>query len=79
MNIKKIKFNAIDLLILLVIVAAIVSGVVASIKDAEPVPLLLNLFSSFAAMLSLYTVAAIVNYLAEITDILNRNVDKEIK
>ena len=51
------------------------------IIDAEPMPLLLYTAYAAGSMLFLYTVAAIINYLAEITDILQRgantNKDKE--
>lgn len=63
------------------LIAAIIAGVAESINDAEPVPLLLYTAYAAGSMLFLYTVAAIINYLAEITDILQRgantNKDKE--
>ena len=56
-----------------ILVVAIVAGVIESFADAEPVPLLLNVVCAAGAMLFLYTVAAILNYLAEITELLKRN------
>ncbi len=67
------------LLAWLLLIAAIVVGVVESIDDAEPVPLLLYTIYAAGVMLLLYAVAAVINYLAEITDILKRNVDKNGK
>ena len=55
-----------------ILVVAIVTGVIESFNDAEPVPLFLNVACAAGAMLFLYTVAAILNYLAEITDLLKR-------
>ena len=65
------------LLAWLLLIVAIVVGVVESIEDAEPVPLLLYTAYAIGGMLLLYSVAAVLHYLAEITDILKRNVDKE--
>ena len=57
----------------LLLIAAIIAGVVESINDAKPVPLMLYTAYAACAMLLLYSIAAIINYLAEITDILKRN------
>lgn len=65
------------LLAWLVLIVAIIAGVVESFNDAEPVPLLLYTSYAAGAMLLLYVVAAIIHYLAEITDILKRNMDKD--
>lgn len=56
-----------------ILVVAIVTGVIESFNDAEPVPLFLNVVCAAGAMLVLYTIAAILNYLAEITELLKRN------
>ncbi|MBQ9121375.1 MAG: hypothetical protein IJY12_03300 [Clostridia bacterium] len=63
----------------LLLIVAIVAGVVESVNDAEPVPLLLYTVYAVGAMFLLYAIAAIINYLAEITDILKRNIDKDTK
>ena len=67
------------LLAWVLLVVAIVSGVVESFHDSEPVPLMLYTAHAAGIMLLLYTIAAIVHYLAEITDILKRNIDKDTK
>jgi len=67
------------LLAWLLLIIAIVVGCIESFSDAEPVPLLLYVFYAAGAMLLLCTIAAIINYLAEITDILKRNMDKDIE
>ena len=67
------------LLAWLLLIVAIVVGSVESFSDAEPVPLFLYVFYAACAMLFLYAIAAIINYLAEITDILKRNIDKDMK
>lgn len=67
------------LLAWLVLIVALVAGGVESFNDAEPVPLLLYTSYAAGAMLLLYAIAAIINYLAEITDILKRNIDKDTK
>ncbi|MBQ7006630.1 MAG: hypothetical protein IJN59_02250 [Oscillospiraceae bacterium] len=67
------------LLAWLLLIVAIGAGVVESFNDAEPVPLFLYTFYAAGAMLLLYTVAAIIHYLAEITDILKRNADNDRK
>lgn len=59
------------------LIVALVMGVVDNFRDHEPVPLLMYPLSAVGCMLLLYTVAAILNYLAEITDILKRNVDND--
>lgn len=63
----------------LLLITAIAVGIVESFVDAEPVPLLLYTARAAVAMLVLYTIAAIVHYLAEITDILQRNADHDTK
>ena len=63
----------------LLLIVAVIVGVVESFDSAEPVPLLLYIAYAGGAMLFLYTVAAIINYLAEITDILKRNMDDDAK
>ena len=50
-----------------------------SFDDAEPVPLLLYIAYAGGVMLLLYAIASIINYLAEITDILKRNMDEDAK
>lgn len=66
------------LLAWLFLIVAIVVGVIESFNDAEPVPLLLYISYAVGAMLLLYAIASIINYLAEITDILRRNIDKDM-
>ena len=56
---------------------AIIAGVVNSFRDNEPIPLMIYPLYAAGTMLLLYVVAAILNYLADITDILKRNVDKD--
>lgn len=63
----------------ILLILAIAVGIVESFVDAEPVPLLLYTAQAAAAMLLLYTVAAVLHYLAEITDILRRNDDQDTK
>ena len=65
------------LLAWVLLVVAVVAGVVDSIQDAEPIPLLLYTVQAAGGMLFLYSIAAIINYLAEIADILKRNVDQD--
>ncbi len=82
---KKLIFSKSKIAIILrllawvLLVVAVIVGVVESFDDAEPVPLLLHIAYAGAEMLLLYTVAAIINYLAEITDILKRNMDEDAK
>ena len=61
------------------LVVAVVLGAVESIQDAEPVPLFLYVACAAGAMLALYTVAALLHYLAEITDILKRRSDEDTR
>ena len=61
------------------LVLAVVFGVIESFRDAEPVPLLLYVVNAAVAMLALYTVAAILHYLAEITEILKRRSDEDTR
>ena len=63
----------------MLLVVAVIVGVVESFDNAEPVPLLLYIAYAGGAMLLLYTIASIINYLAEITDILKRNMDEDAK
>ena len=63
----------------LLLIVAIIAGIAESISDAEPVPLLLYTAEAAGAMLLLYSLAAIINYLAEITDILKRNTSTDQK
>ena len=63
----------------LLLIIAIAVGIVESFVDAEPIPLLLYTAQAAAAMLALYTVAAVLHYLAEITDILQRSADQDTK
>lgn len=67
------------LLAWLLLIIAIIFGVIESFHDSEPVPLFLYTAYAAGAMLFLYTVAEILHYLAEITDILKRNMDKDTK
>ena len=57
--------------------AAILVGVMESISDAEPMPLLIYSVQAAAVMLLLYTVAAILHYLAEITDALKNKAERD--
>ena len=59
------------------LVAAILVGIAKSIADAEPMPLLFYTVQAAVVMLLLYTIAAILNYLAEITDTLKHNADRD--
>ena len=63
----------------LLLIVAIIAGIAESISDAEPVPLLLYTAEVAGAMLLLYSLAVIINYLAEITDILKRNASTDQK
>ena len=67
------------LLAWILLVIAVVKGVAECFKDSEPVPLILYTAYAAGGMLLLYIIAAIINYLAEITDILKRNLDKDTK
>lgn len=67
------------LLAWLLLAVAIVAGVVESINESEPIPLMVYTAHAAGAMLCLYTIAAILHYLAEIADILKRNMDKDAK
>ena len=60
-----------------ILVVAIIAGVVNSFRDNEPIPLMIYPLYAAGTMLLFYVVAAILNYLADITDILKRNVDKD--
>ena len=60
-----------------ILIVALFMGVVDSLRDHEPVPLLMYPLTAVGSMLLFYTVAAILNYLAEITDILKRNEDEK--
>ena len=60
-----------------ILIIALFMGVVDSFRDHEPVPLLMYPLTAVGSMLLFYTVAAILNYLAEITDILKRNEDEK--
>ena len=59
------------------LMVAVVVGIVESIEYAEPLSLLDYPLMAAAGMLVLYTVAAILNYLAEITDTLKHNADRD--
>ena len=63
----------------LLLIVAIIAGIAESISDAEPVPLLLYTAEAAGAMFLLYSLAAIINYLEEITDILKRNASTDQK
>lgn len=65
------------LLAWLLLIVAIIAGIIESISDSEPVPLMLYTAYAAGAMLLLYSIAAIINYLAEITDILKRNTNTD--
>ena len=65
------------LLAWVLLIAAVVVGVVDSIADSEPMPLMDYLLQAAAGMLALYTVAAILNYLAEITDVLKSRAERD--
>ena len=65
------------LLAWVLLIIAVVTGAIESVNDAEPVPLLLYTCYAAIAMLLLYTIAAIINYLAEIADVLKRNADED--
>ncbi len=60
-----------------ILIVALFMGVVDSLRDHEPVLLLMYPLTAVGSMLLFYTVAAILNYLAEITDILKRNEDEK--